>query len=105
MGCIAGCRQLLSSKSPYRKNNLNFIACLTNPDVSQKPTSDAQPRAIKISRECENIVWKYKVAVTQDPNFIKKVQEVKKMSKIYQLKMCSIFLATDLRGRHGPGQL
>lgn len=69
------CKELLRTNSNYRKNNLALISCLLSPD-NEAESQGAEPRTLRISKACENMVWKYEVALTQNKAITNKIKSV-----------------------------
>ena len=98
--CAADIEAVLVSRrcSPveqYKRNNFALIACLSNavprrppPPQPQGNRMDASPSTAVVSAQCEHVIWKYKVAITNNANFLSEIVAVCP-DNMKQLESCS----------------
>ncbi|TRY79671.1 hypothetical protein TCAL_13427, partial [Tigriopus californicus] len=93
------CKEILRSNSNYRKNTLALISCLLSPD-NEAESQGSEPRTLKISNACENMVWKYEVALTQNKAITNKIRSACKENE-KDLQPCLSVNATDTPANQG----
>lgn len=93
------CKELLRTNSNYRKNNLALISCLLSPD-NEAESQGAEPRTLRISKACENMVWKYEVALTQNKAITNKIKSACQENE-KALRSCFSVEITDTPANQG----